>query len=513
MLRRLRIQLTLIYMLAGVFLEVIMGAGLYWRLSSYFQTTTDLALKFQLAQELRQLKAPITPALEEAEQEWKNSLDSGIINRNQLPSTATSSGTFAIQPSQVPTLFETESDGENSEGGGGEHILQPGVDSPIAFSSPPQGRIVYVVRQQIISTPTPISLVVGESNPLLEGELASIFIIPIDSQGAVQSITTGQPSPISPSKEALQSAATNGQDLRTIHSLSGVPIRLLTYRLPDGYQVRYLQLGRPIDDQIRLLNQYLMGLTGISLIILLFVGLLSWWMAGRSLGPAQRSLEEQQAFIANASHELRAPLTLIRAGTELASRSIPEGEPKRLLSDVMRDVDYMNRMVEDLLLLSRLDNKRLTIDRKPVSVNTLLNDIQNQSQMIAGGQIVHTNQLPQDRMVLADPDRLRQVLLILLDNAIQHTPEPGSIQVGAEILRKQIAIQISDSGTGIPAESIPHIFKRFYKVPSHTATQNRGAGLGLSLAKSLVELQHGHIHVESQPGVGTRFTIVLDQSL
>jgi signal transduction histidine kinase len=256
-----------------------------------------------------------------------------------------------------------------------------------------------------------------------------------------------------------------------------------------------------------------MGLIVISLIVLLFVGLLSWWMAGRSLVPAQRSLEEQQAFIANASHELRTPLTLIRAGTELAARSISEGEPKQLLSDVMHDVDYMNKMVEDLLLLSRLDNKRLTIDRKPVSVNTLLNDIQNQSQMIAGGKIVHTNQLPQDRMVLADADRLRQVLLILLDNAIQHTPQAGTIQVGAEVLRKQIALTISDSGSGIPAEALPHIFERFYKVPSHTETQNRGAGLGLSLAKSLVELQHGHIHVESQPGVGTRFTIVLDQSI
>ena len=513
MLRQLRIQLTLIYMLAGILLVVIMGVGLYWRLSSYFQTTTDLALKFRLAQELRHLQAPVTPALEEAEVDYQESLDSGFFSRSQITSTQTITGTYTIIPSQLPSSIETEPESEESEGGGGSYIDQRGVGFTIPDNFATPDRIADVIRQQINSTPTPSLLLDGETNPLIESELALIFVIPLDGNGGVEPISSNQAFPISPQKEALRSASVNGEDLRTIYSSDGIPIRLLTYRLPDGYQARYLQLGRPIDDRVRLMNQFLMGLIVISLIVLLFVGLLSWWMAGRSLIPAQRSLEEQQAFIANASHELRTPLTLIRAGTELAARSIHEGEPKQLLSDVMHDVDYMNKMVEDLLLLSRLDNKRLTIDRKPVSVNTLLNDIQNQSQMIAGGQIVQTSLLSQDRMVLADPDRLRQVLLILLDNAIQHTPQTGSIKVGAEVMKKQIALFISDSGCGIPTESLPHIFERFYKAPSHTETQNRGAGLGLSLAKSLVEMQHGHIHVESQPGIGTKFTIVLDQSV
>ena len=288
-------------------------------------------------------------------------------------------------------------------------------------------------------------------------------------------------------------------------------MRLLTYKLPEGYQAKYLQLGRPIADQMRLLNQYLVGLVMIGLVVLFLVGILSWWMAGRSLIPAQRSLEEQQSFIANASHELRTPLTLIRAGTELASRSLPDGEPKQLLTEVMQDVDYMNKMVEDLLLMSRLDNKRLAITLKPTSVNTLLKDIQNQAQMIADGKIVQTKLFDEDVFVLADPDRLRQVFLILLDNAIQHTPQTGRIQFSAAINRKHVAIMISDTGTGIPSDSMPHLFKRFYKVPSHTETQNRGAGLGLSLAKSLVEMQKGQIQVNSKPGVGTQFTIFMNQ--
>jgi signal transduction histidine kinase len=346
----------------------------------------------------------------------------------------------------------------------------------------------------------------------LDGELAIIFVIPLNSNGSIQPVTSAQKFPIQPDKAAMQAASITGEDIRTIKTNDGVSIRLLTYNLPAGYQVRFLQLGRPIDDQTRLLNQYLMGLIGISLIVLLLVGILSWWLAGNSLIPAQRSLEEQQAFIANASHELRTPLTLIRSSTEMASRSIPDGEPKQLLNDVMKDVDYMSRMVEDLLLMSRLDNKRLTINRKPVSINMLYADIQNQAQMISGGDIVHSKMLDQDVKVMADPDRLRQVLLILLDNAIQYTPKDGIIQLGAEISRKQVAIIFEDSGYGISADDLPHIFERFYQVAPHNETKNRGAGLGLSLAKSLIEMQHGHIQVQSQPGVGTRFTILLEQS-
>jgi signal transduction histidine kinase len=514
MLRRLRIQLTVIYMLAGILLMVILGAGLYWRLTSYFQTTTDLALKFRLAQELRLLSAPISPDLEKAERDWEDSLDSSFRIFKPLPSP---------QPIIVPLLtpsptttspyFEEELENNNgSSGGGGNHIINQELNSFLTVIRPTQIDFTNGFGQQIISTPTPSIPVENVTSPVLDGELALIFVIPLNSNGFIQPMTTAQKFPILPDKAALQAASITGEDIRTIKTTDGVSIRLLTYNLPAGYQVRFLQLGRPIDDQTRLLNQYLMGLIGISLIVLLLVGILSWWFAGNSLIPAQRSLEEQQAFIANASHELRTPLTLIRSSTEMASRSIPEGEPKQLLNDVMKDVDYMSRMVEDLLLMSRLDNKRLTINRKSVSVNMLFADIQNQAQMISGGDIVHSKLLDQDVKVMADPDRLRQVLLILLDNAIQYTPKDGIIQLGAEISRKQVAIIFEDSGYGISADDLPHIFERFYQVAPYNETKNRGAGLGLSLAKSLIEMQHGHIQVQSQPGVGTRFTILLEQS-
>jgi signal transduction histidine kinase len=501
-------------MLAGILLMVILGAGLYWRLTNYFQTTTDLALKFRLAQELRQLQAPITPALEVAEQEWRDSLDSSFRIFKPLPSPQ-SLIEQQITPSVTMPLPDNDEELENNNGksgGGGESVINRDTVSYLALNHPSQIAFNNYTSQQLTSTPTP-SIPFDEVNgTLLDGELALIFVIPLNNNGSIQPITTAQKFPIQPDKAAMQSASITGEDIRTIKTTDGVPIRLLTYNLPAGYPVRFLQLGRPIDDQTRLLNQYLMGLIGISLFVLLLVGVLSWWLAGNSLIPAQRSLEEQQAFIANASHELRTPLTLIRSSAEMAARSVPEGEPKKLLNDVMQDVDYMSRMVEDLLLMSRLDNKRLTINRKPVSVNMLFADIQNQTQMIAGGNIVQAKLLPQDVKVLADPDRLRQVLLILLDNAIQYTPKDGEIKLGAEISRKQVSLIFEDTGFGISPEDLPHIFERFYQVAPHNEIQKRGAGLGLSLAKSLIEMQRGQIQVHSQPGVGTRFTILLEQS-
>ncbi len=513
MLRTLRIQLTLIYFLAGILLVSIMGVGLYWRLTSYFQTSTDLALKYRLAQELRQLSAPITPDLEEAEQDWINKINSGFPTKTQTNTPLESTSTATQKPTVISTKDEPEQETEEEHkdsGGGGDHLNQKVLQKFTKSFSIERIQLNSQYPQIISSTPTPISDGDLETSPLLEGELALIFVIPLDNNGNIQQIITVQPYPIGPQIAAIQSASINGEDLRTIKTENGLPVRLLTYKLPEGYQTKYLQLGRPIDDQIRLLNQYLMGLIMIGLAVLFIVGILSWWMAGRSLMPAQRSLEEQQSFIANASHELRTPLTLIRAGTELASRSLPDGEPKVLLAEVMQDVDYMNKMVEDLLLMSRLDNKRLEITLKPTSVNTLLKDIQSQAKMIAGGKIVQTKLIDEDVFVLADPDRLRQVLLIMLDNAIQHTPDSGQIQLGAAISRKQVAIMISDTGSGIPQEALPQIFKRFYKVPSHIETQNRGAGLGLSLAKSLVEMQRGQIQVNSKIGIGTQFTIFLD---
>jgi signal transduction histidine kinase len=238
------------------------------------------------------------------------------------------------------------------------------------------------------------------------------------------------------------------------------------------------------------------------------LALASWMLAGRSIKPAQRAWDQQQQFISNASHELRTPLTLMRANADYALRSSSTDEREKSLHDIVGEVDYMNRLVEDLLLLSRLDAHRLTLANEPVVLEELLNETARQVEKLAATKSVSLNVESTAGTVRGDRVRLRQVLLILLDNALRFTPSGGTIRMASKVNNREVVITVADSGPGIPPEHLPHIFDRFYQVPGQTGDE-RGNGLGLSIAKGLVEAHHGKIGITSQPGKGTSVRIVL----
>jgi signal transduction histidine kinase len=251
------------------------------------------------------------------------------------------------------------------------------------------------------------------------------------------------------------------------------------------------------------------GLTG-----LLWLGL-AWWLSGRSIAPAERAWEQQRIFIANASHELRTPLTLIRASVEIAQRQTINLQHRTLLADVLADCDYMNRLVEDLLTLSRLDNQRLILNPEPVHLSRFLPEIGAQVDKLAVRKEVYFSVEPGDAVgdavVKVDPARLKQVLLILLDNAFRYTPAGGSVLLSAETVEERVNISVSDSGVGIAPEHLPHVFERFYKLDPPQDEEYRGSGLGLSIAKSLVEAQGGTIRLDSEAGKGTRAMITFQK--
>jgi signal transduction histidine kinase len=226
------------------------------------------------------------------------------------------------------------------------------------------------------------------------------------------------------------------------------------------------------------------------------------------MGPAQRAWDQQQAFVSNASHELRTPLTLIRATAEYGLRS-NHGPPQReLLQDILGETDYMNRLVDDLLLLSRLDSHRLKLERTRISTRGLLQDIGQKTEKLAASQNIRLHLDETEGEILGDPDRMRQLLLILLDNALRYTEPGGEIHLGTTRQGGQVQISVRDNGIGISAEYLPHLFERFYQVRSSTSSdENRSNGLGLSIAKGLVEAQGGSIRIESQPGQGTRVIV------
>ncbi len=181
------------------------------------------------------------------------------------------------------------------------------------------------------------------------------------------------------------------------------------------------------------------------------------------------------------------------------------------MGDVLNDVDYMAKLVEDLLLLSRLDYQKITLALKPVQVEALFNDIQRQFEPILIDNQIQLSLQSLPIRVLADPDRMRQLLWILIDNAIQHTPRGGQISLSTLEADQKVSILVTDTGTGIQKEDIPYVFDRFFK-GRNSKTKTRGAGLGLSIARSLAEAQKGTIQIDSLPERGTRVTVMLEKA-
>lgn len=332
-----------------------------------------------------------------------------------------------------------------------------------------------------------------------DSRLAPVFVL----SGVDASALAGLPVVNDPA--AIAAAQKNGADLRTVQLENGSRLRLLSYRLKNG---SVLQVGRLLGDQERVLSQYLTGLLILGCVASLLLALASWVLAGRSIKPAQTAWEQQSQFIANASHELRAPLTILRANADYALRSDSKQERQQSLHDIVEEVDYMNRLVEDLLLLSRLDAHRLGLATELLPVPALLEEAARQVNRLAEERGVKVEVLPSAGLVRGDPDRLRQVLLIVLDNALRFTPAGGSIRMVAYRRGREVEMVVSDSGSGIPPDSLPHMFERFYQVPGQEGSA-RGNGLGLSIAQSLVQAHRGRINITSQPGRGTQVHILL----
>lgn len=224
----------------------------------------------------------------------------------------------------------------------------------------------------------------------------------------------------------------------------------------------------------------------------------------------QKTLESQRRFVADASHELRTPLTTVRGNIELLKNNAPMDAKERadVLTDTKDEIERLIRLVNQLLILARSDAGRM-LPLAPVPIKPLLEDVCRQAKLLAPERnIVCDSSL--DVSAQGEHDALKQVLVILLDNAIVHTAPTAAVRLSAELEQQRIAIKIKDSGAGISSDLLPHLFERFYRGDS--SRSGAGMGLGLSIARELVEAQKGTIEVSSQPGQGSTFTIRLARS-
>ena len=216
-------------------------------------------------------------------------------------------------------------------------------------------------------------------------------------------------------------------------------------------------------------------------------------------------------FTADASHELRTPLALMRTTTELALRRerTPE-EYREFLRGIEAEVGQMTALTESLLEMARADSNGFHLPMAPTDLNRVVMEAAEQCQTLADGKRIRLTADPAPTPAVANVDRtaMRRVLLILLDNALKHTPEGGSVTVAARGLDGQVGLSVADTGEGISPEALPHIFERFYR-SDPARSGGSGFGLGLSIAQAIAQAHGTRIQVESARGAGARFTIVL----
>ena len=225
--------------------------------------------------------------------------------------------------------------------------------------------------------------------------------------------------------------------------------------------------------------------------------------------------KNRREFIANVSHELRTPLTSVKGATEtiLDDPDMPEAIKERFLGIVINESDRMTRIVQDLLVLSRLDNKRMSWRPSKFDFYTAA---ESMCSALGSEAKVHGHELmlfPEEKIsmpIFADKERIEQVITNIIGNAIKYTPDGGRIEVTlCEKNAAHYSITVKDSGVGIPAEDLEHIFERFYRVDKSRSTDAGGTGLGLSIAKDIVDAHGGEISIDSEYGKGTSVTITL----
>jgi signal transduction histidine kinase len=295
-----------------------------------------------------------------------------------------------------------------------------------------------------------------------------------------------------------------GQDRRTIGS-GADELRVYSVRVRRGGDViGLLQVARSTKPEHDSLGNLLGGLLlgGAAGLLLATIG--GWFLAGRSLAPVKAAFEHQKEFVADASHELRTPLAVIRANAEYLTMEQPDNVELR---EIVRETDRLASLVDSLLSLARGDDGG-GHQKQLVDVADEIEDAVASLQHLAGERGVDlTVSTAEDLVVKGHSGQLRQLIVILVDNALRYTPRGGQVHVQAAADGASALITVHDNGMGIPEDALAHVFERFYRADEARNRESGGSGLGLAIAHELVKQYGGRIEVESAEGVGTTVAV------
>jgi len=370
----------------------------------------------------------------------------------------------------------------------------------------------------------------------LRVDLSNTFYFLLDSKGVIlqnsrQITSTGLPD------LTTLNQVVSGETLRRelkLENGSEVELYSVPVKLENGQVVGMLQVGKDLTTHQKQLQDVILTTGVVSLGGLILTMVAAFLLTKHSLVPIKMAMERQREFIADASHELRTPLTLIRANAEVALRSKSQtiAQNEDLLDDICQEADHLGLLVTDLLTLAQADMGKVESKPEPLELNKMAQEAVRQLAPLAKAKQLslrfetHSTTSRSDSAhsqptsgseiwLMADRLRIRQLLLILLDNAIKYT-NTGEVTLlvgekhGAAPGRSAEAlIQVSDTGIGIPQDKLKEVFERFFRVDKARTRSEGGFGLGLSIAKWIVEIHNGNIKVTSEVGQGTTFTVAL----
>ena len=235
------------------------------------------------------------------------------------------------------------------------------------------------------------------------------------------------------------------------------------------------------------------------------------FMAGRAMRPARESFERQRAFVADASHELKTPLTLIRADAEVVLyRGLLNPDDRKLVEHALAETDRMGAILSDLLLVARLDAGKLEVTRKPFDLAaSLAEEAERFGARAANKGVRFEVDVQGELQVHGDPKRTGQILAVLLDNAVRFTPSGGRIDVSGELREGWAVASVKDTGPGIASEHLWRVFDRFYRAEAARTRGGGGTGLGLAIGRELARVQGGDLVAENPKDGGALFRLRL----
>ncbi|MHB0870436.1 MAG: ATP-binding protein [Chloroflexota bacterium] len=388
--------------------------------------------------------------------------------------------------------------------------------------------------------------------PLEEFSAPGVYVQVLDQEGTLLASSPNLPGGRLPGQSEATAAALGGQVTYMSVPVGHERVRVLAKPVIDaGRQIGVVLVGESLHPQDVALSrvQWLLGLSAVAAAL---ISLLSgWWLAGRAFRPiadvtrvAQRiaatgkfeqritpppvrdelghlvgtfnemltrldgTFRRHREFLADASHELRGPLMVIRGNLDLLAQDLPTGEREESSREAKEEAERMSRLLADLLFLAKSD-AQLEMERAPVDLSLLvLEGLDRASSLDAGRHLLvlaHNEPL----VVQGDRERLAQMLWNLLQNAVRYTPSGGEITLSLRRHEGAAELRVADTGIGIAPEHLLRIFERFYRVDPCRSREEGNTGLGLAIVKQVVEAHGGQVRVRSKPGEGSTFTVTL----